>query len=623
MDPRALHRASHRSLLRPVGPVMAGGVDAIVVPAGRTAPHLCPAIELAAAVDCWLVVLCSRQAAAEEVAALAATRPHLRWVAVDLPAGYQHRLLRFDTTGFAEAIPVGDLSVKRNLGLLLARLVGWRSVLFLDDDIRGLRAPAVRRAGAALDRFAAAGFMVREFPDNSVVCHANRLIDGRQDVFVGGSALAVDCRRPPSFFPEIYNEDWLFLFDAVRRRAVAQAGQAQQLEYAPFHRPGRAAAQELGEVLAEGLMGLLHHAVSVEAADTGYWAEFLRRRRGFLTWLTDRAAASADQTVDPRGPAALRSLAEAGRQHAQIRPELCRRYVAAWREDLVRWQESVGELRRFGAVPAALHCLDLADAAVSTASHTARRLEAATAGPGASGTCPSSAVEVAETATVAETAQLGVPGRKLFEGRWELAGRPTVIGPGSEVGHFCVIGEEAQIGSHSVLDAYSRIELGATVGDRVLVIYRASIGARAWIGDDSVVASLVCDGSVVGANCRVFGDLIHRQLDPTVPWDSPHAVETSPVLGDNVVVGWGAIVVGVPVGDGAYVCAGATVTKPVAPGQIVRGVNEVVPPAEWAGPLGRSPYFDPRADRPAGVDEAARVGLPHPSRWSVVRTIGQ
>ena len=30
---------------------------------------------------------------------------------------------------------ISDLSVKRNLGLLLARLRGWRKIVFVDDDI--------------------------------------------------------------------------------------------------------------------------------------------------------------------------------------------------------------------------------------------------------------------------------------------------------------------------------------------------------------------------------------------------------------------------------------------------------------------------------------------------------
>jgi hypothetical protein len=39
------------------------------------------------------------------------------------------------------------------------------------------------------------------------------------------------------FFPEIYDEDWLFLYDSVARRTVGSTGMARQLPYDPFAGP--------------------------------------------------------------------------------------------------------------------------------------------------------------------------------------------------------------------------------------------------------------------------------------------------------------------------------------------------------------------------------------------------
>lgn len=97
---------------------------------------------------------------------------------------------------------------------------------------------------------------------------------------------------------------------------------------------------------------------------------------------------------------------------------------------------------------------------------------------------------------------------------------------------------------------------------------------------------------MVGSGCRVFGDLIHRQLDPTRPWDAPDAREDSPSVEDGAFVGWGATVVGgITIGRGAYVCAGATVTQDVPAGCIVTGINERHTPGEWKGALGKSEFF--------------------------------
>jgi acetyltransferase-like isoleucine patch superfamily enzyme len=183
---------------------------------------------------------------------------------------------------------------------------------------------------------------------------------------------------------------------------------------------------------------------------------------------------------------------------------------------------------------------------------------------------------------------VGAPYRRLQRGQWERLNRSTTIGADSEVGPFCVIGEEAIIGEGTILDSYTLVEWGATVGKNVIATHRASVGAKATIGDDCVIGGLICERSVVGNGCRVFGDLIHRQLDPAMPWDVSEAMEDSPTLEDGVFIGWGAIVIGdIKIGKGTYVCAGATVTRDVDPGQIVKGINETIAPDEWSGKLGR------------------------------------
>lgn len=191
------------------------------------------------------------------------------------------------------------------------------------------------------------------------------------------------------------------------------------------------------------------------------------------------------------------------------------------------------------------------------------------------------------SATVAPTAVIGAPYRRLQHGEWSRLNRPTTIGAYCDIGPLCVVGEEAVIGEGTILDSYTLIGWGATIGRNVIATHRASVGAKARIGDDCVIGGLICERGVVGNCSRVFGDLIHRQLDPAIPWDAPEAMENSPILEDGVFIGWGATVVGdIKIGKGAYVCAGATVTRDVDPGQIVRGTNEIISPEEWPGQLG-------------------------------------
>jgi hypothetical protein len=357
------HRASHRALLRRCGPESHRTVDVIVVPASRPPEHLLPALELGAALQCQIVALCSKAARAKEVAGMAAETPGARCVAVDLPADYDHRLVDFTTSARKEAL-IGrllDLSLKRNIGVLLARLIGWRFVLFLDDDMTHISPTTVRRAASALGRYTAVGMAVHDFPDNSVVCHAHRLAGGQQDVFVTGSALVVECRKVDSFFPQVYNEDWLYLMDGLRKRAVACTGTARQLAYDPFADPDRASAEEFGDILAEGLVGLLHHGVPPERADEEYWTEFLSRRRQFIRRAAGRLATMPSSN---RPVGALNALRAAQQRHADISARLLDEYVRAWQGDLRCWSDRLHALPRTRSLNGALQHLGLAEAAL-------------------------------------------------------------------------------------------------------------------------------------------------------------------------------------------------------------------------------------------------------------------
>src|SRR5262249_7958869 len=160
----------------------------------------------------------------------------------------------------------------------------------------------------------AVGFKVNDYPDNSVVCHANRLAGSVQDIFPGGSALLVDVERCYSLFPPIYNEDWLFLFDAVQARSVAAAGTLSQVDYRPFAHSNRAATEEFGDVIAEGLYRLIHEGMSVTDATVEYWQDALQRRSRLINHI-------ATQLLRAQGEApvigcALMSLAAASKRLA-------------------------------------------------------------------------------------------------------------------------------------------------------------------------------------------------------------------------------------------------------------------------------------------------------------------
>ena len=308
--------------------------------------------------------------------------------ALRLPKAYRHSMQRFSTSDLAVAANhrgAVDTGAKRNLGLLLAPLMGWQTLLFLDDDVRGIGPGALRRMVSAVSgrhaRWRAAGCAFPErnagdsralTGDNSVVCHAHRLAGGTQDTFIGGGALAVRTSggRWP-FFPDIYNEDWLFLFGLMLwqklREPVALVGELRQLPKNPFESTAFAASQEFGDVLAEGMARILDMNLSRRGAmSVGYWRDVHGMRMRFIDSVSRRLAADDH----PRRREVEEALETAREVLKSIKPDDLAEYVRRWRADLASWHARQSALRPVSSMAGALARLDLDEFVVT---HTPQR----------------------------------------------------------------------------------------------------------------------------------------------------------------------------------------------------------------------------------------------------------
>ena len=335
------HHGSHRDLLwSPDDPSQARGIDAIIVPTARRPAYLAEAAALAQELSCTLVTLHSKQWTSVAKAAPRLPSDVAR-ISIDVPDPSHVRLPDWKTSRLLNGTVFArrtDLSAKRNLGLVLGRMLGWSRVLFLDDDITELKADDVRRASGLLSTHTAVGLQVGGFPDHSVVCHAYRQAGGPQQSFIGGGALVIELKRASSFFPDIYNDDWFFLLNDKGIQSVGVTGTVRQYPYDPFRSPDRARAEELGDVLAEGIYWLLDQGRSVIDADKSHWSRFLMKRGRFIKDVVrmvqqDENLESADR--DRRVAALKGSL---GRL-ALITPALCESYLHAWVADRQGWND--------------------------------------------------------------------------------------------------------------------------------------------------------------------------------------------------------------------------------------------------------------------------------------------
>lgn len=348
-EPR--HHGNHGGLLHHAGvPTAPADVDAIIVPTARRVAALREAFRLAGALGCPLVALCSHWSSANHAyiearacdTGLIASDVHN---AVTLPPLATSRRL----AGTRFATP-GDLSLKRNIALAVATMVGWKRVVLLDDDIQVPEPNHLRDAAAHLSTYNMVALRNVGFPDNSVVCHAIRRVSTVQDLgiaqssFVGGGAMAVPADRTASFFPGIYNEDWFFMLSDKQINPVAVTGEVAQAAYDPFADPRRARAEEFGDCLAEGVYSILDDQGSVQDADHRFWHGFLSDRKRLVERVLSAVPLLRLDTAERDRMIASLKAAQGRREH--ITPQLCVDYLDDWRSDLELWRRYLEGLPR-------------------------------------------------------------------------------------------------------------------------------------------------------------------------------------------------------------------------------------------------------------------------------------
>jgi len=348
-----------------------------VVPTHRPVKFLRDCIDLARETAIPLIVVCSKRVTKDQVVDATAGE-ELEGFAVELPWPPANPLARisFATSTDEELLAASfgrtrDLSTKRNLGLVIARMLGWRRLMFLDDDIYDVSNDGVNALVAALDDHNVSVLIPDEYPDNSVACHAYRLGGGRQGKFASAGAMGVRCDRDElPFFPNIYNEDWFFFSKEAAKHKIARVGTSRQQEYDPFEHPRRAIKEEFGDLLAEGLYTRLDDDLDISGADATYWSEFIKSRAEFLSKVIESLERHPDRNLDsgegPKVRAAQVSIHAAQGQLQRIDADLCQKFVDLWRADLAQWQDYLTEqLSHFDSVANALDHLRLDYAAFS------------------------------------------------------------------------------------------------------------------------------------------------------------------------------------------------------------------------------------------------------------------
>src|SRR5260221_10592913 len=144
------------------------------------------------------------------------------------------KLKTFQSSNLHQEIGEWDLPLKRNFALLHAKQNKLDRILLIDDDIEGVSKTKLNLGVAALSSNNISGCLIVDFPDTSVIGHIEQTYGEPYFPFLSGNFMFIDSRKTKSFFPRIYNEDWLFMIPSILENKVSVVGEVSQKRYDPF-----------------------------------------------------------------------------------------------------------------------------------------------------------------------------------------------------------------------------------------------------------------------------------------------------------------------------------------------------------------------------------------------------
>lgn len=355
------------------------GIDWIVVPQSRSAEGIDHAAHLARDVGARVISLCSHKAKIERVAERLEALNVAEWAAIEVPQGYTIPGVDLISD---QVIPTQaqkdldwNLSDKRNLAMVMARLADADRIFFHDDDLYILP-EAFAKVGIMLFQREIAGLRCGSFPDRSTLMHARRIIANyhmtrnplpiQRDALTSGNSMGIDVRRMRRHFPRrVYNEDWIAQQDAiVRKKAAVVDAYYRQTSYDPLS-PKRARQEEFGDLLITGLFQNINEAREdpdqPHLRDPFYWEKIIEARREQILSLVDAAEAVPSKqyrrfTSNPKTWQAMPHAAQEalrGSLYAGLRVNVTLEgahfvdYVAALNEDNREWGDMLHKLPHY------------------------------------------------------------------------------------------------------------------------------------------------------------------------------------------------------------------------------------------------------------------------------------
>lgn len=220
-----------------------------------------------------------------------------------------------------------DLPIKRNYAILYSREQKINNILLLDDDIRNLTPDILKNGCNLLKNNSVSGCFVDNEIDTSILGHLQKRAGETFYPFLSGSFLFIKPLSVKSFFPNIYNEDWLFMMPYIFDNSICSFGNVSQRDNDSLGDINRVKLQEFGDIIAEGLYTLIHLGEYSQRFETSYWNEVIKERRYIFDALLKTLLDTTYRTL----------IYTAIETNKNIQPEYCAEFINVLENDILKW----------------------------------------------------------------------------------------------------------------------------------------------------------------------------------------------------------------------------------------------------------------------------------------------
>ena len=177
------------------------------------------------------------------------------------------------------------LGYTRNYAIILAKVLGFERVLFMDDDIIIEDNSLVYEMFDLLNNADFVSAEIKGMPDLSVVDFIMQKVGLEPYRFMSGGFLAFNLNSVAEYFLNYYNEDWIWLFMHRPEAKLVKYGEVYQLPYDPFENAiEKALHQEFGEILVEGVKRYIEieNKSNTLLLNKDFWDEIVKMRANLI-----------------------------------------------------------------------------------------------------------------------------------------------------------------------------------------------------------------------------------------------------------------------------------------------------------------------------------------------------